>query len=321
MVNNNKEILNSGYNNMYNQIFCNIFPLNNGFKTCENCNFGDGMSLLNTNTAQSSQNCLIKCKNNEKCTSYTYNNVSKNDNCNLYYSFPTGIVNNVPNISSGYDLTKFTYNYNNLNSQQQQNVQYKCANQYMNNIYTEQNKDLDLGSCLTINNDNQSTFFKYNPECVYNIYKSNNVLSSANVKNLSQYNGNKDFENAKHDYEIENRQKNYNDYLNAKIQNYNINYKLKSTDKDYVQYNESVRENNKNLYNDFLNIKQVNADNLKNLTKNINENIGSKNKIEGFDVGYNIEYENGKKMNILIIFLLIILLIIFLFSFNILKKK
>lgn len=311
-MSNTEHLLNSGYNNMYNPIFCNIFPLNNGFKTCNNCNYGDSLSKLNQTTQNSEQKCLKQCKNEKTCTAYSYNNLNGTNNCTLYNDFPSNIVQNVANINSGYDLTKFSYDYNNLGVQQQNNIQNKCASQYMNNIFTPQNTNIDLSNCLNINNGT-NTSLNYDPKCVFDIYKQNNILNDNNYVNNYNYIDDTNLIDSEHDLNIDEREKNYNGYINGKNANLDINQKLRDTDSTYIEYNNKVGENNNLLYSTFPST--VNLDNnlLTKLSGNVKHMIGGKVDIkEGFENRTYFE-------RILIIF--IIILFIILIIFYIFKKK
>lgn len=306
----NQQILNAGYNNMYNEIFCNIFPLNNGFNTCSNCNYGNNMTVLNKSTETSEQTCLNKCKNNKSCTSYSYNVLDGQNNCIQYNNFPSNIQQNVSNINSGYDLSKFTYNYNNLSSGQQNNIKYKCANQYINNLYSTKNTDINLGSCLTINNNNGNTKLNYNPECVFNIYKQNNLLSLNSVIDKTIYNNNNLMEQAKTNVLIQNREKNYNKYNLAKINNHLINKELRNTDleEEYSEYDKELERQNMNLYNLYPNTLNLNNGIFKGVVDNTKMLIG-KNIKEGFD-NENYTKQNYWYISIIIILIFLIILII-----------
>ena len=174
-----QRLLIDGNNQLYNPIFCDLFPTNNGFNTCQNCNF-DNLTLWEEKHKNNEQECLNDCDKDERCTSYSFNNSKDGINCSKYISFPSNINRNVPNINSGYSL-KFGYDYNNLDNSRQENVKSKCANQYLNNVFTS-DKNINLDKCLNIKDvqDNlfqglKNTEFNVNPECLFHRYKENGI--------------------------------------------------------------------------------------------------------------------------------------------------
>ena len=295
------KVLNSGFNQMYNEIFCNLFPLNNGFNTCTNCDYGfapinpysnagisiknnfitmpysspnpdtftiniyyiseysckinatrtdmnsgwnlflqikifsmdkqsnyiadfgssntnnvtktfntnpvqllpngnptaaDGSNISGQSTQNGEQNCLIDCKNDPLCTSYSYDFSKKTNNCTKYNTFPVNINHNVQNINSGYSLNKYSYDYNNLSDSQKENIQKKCGNQYLNNTYTS-NIPVDITSCLTVNNNSQNS---QGPSSTSKSF--NNDVKSAEGDIKSIYNDIKSFLDRKKDSNI-----------------------------------------------------------------------------------------------------------------------
>jgi hypothetical protein len=174
-----QRLLTDGNNQLYNPIFCDLFPTNNGFNTCQNCNF-DNLTLWEEIHKNNEQECLTDCDKDERCTSYSFDNSKNDKNCSKYRSFPSSINNNVQNINSGYSL-KYGFDYRNLNSSRQDNVKTKCANQYLNNIFTP-DKNINLNKCLEIKDVNddlykeiKNTEFRIDPKCLYNQYKENGI--------------------------------------------------------------------------------------------------------------------------------------------------
>ena len=180
-------ILNRGFNELYNQIFCDLFKTNNGFNQCQNCNYGKQQSSYKVSTQVGEQNCLNACNKEPSCTAYTYDTIASKDNCKQYNTFPNQLLNGVNGTNSGYNLKKYTYKYDNLTSDQKENVQNKCVAQYLNNYYTP-SKQLDVTSCLDVNTLNNNTNIKADPKCIYDNYLNNNVKTK--IDNRSVYNKN-----------------------------------------------------------------------------------------------------------------------------------
>jgi hypothetical protein len=317
----NQNILSSGFNELYNYIYCDIFPSNNGFNTCNNCNYGE-QTVLKTIQSKSDQECLNDCNNDKKCTSYSYN--TQNNNCTEYVSFPTQINNNVENVNSGYSIHKFGYNYNNLTSSQKQNIQQKCANQFLNNTFTPNNKNIDLTSCLSISNSEPSgtigilgkspqnglnTFLNLDAECVYNTYNNNGIQTS--VKNNAVYNDNDSLINGESDPIINNAENLYNNYNNLKEKVVNKSEELSKYDNSYKNYNNTVNNNNNQLLQNYTDTVERN--------KNIVDNV-SKILLKPFKINENFENTYETKNNNKFLFIILILFILF-FILYIFKKK
>lgn len=239
-------IINSGYNELYNQIYCDIYPTNNGFNQCQNCNFGN-QAVLSTTKQSGEQACLIACKNTPQCTSYSYDLTKSDNNCTQNSNFPTEIINNISQVNSGYSVNKFNYNYNNLSSSQKTNVQKKCAKQYLDNTYTS-GKNIDLSTCLNINNSSNLTNFNVDPQCLYNIYNTNNIPTA--VINNSTYTDTAPgiTSISSGDNTIDNYQLSYKDYTTKQVQISNINNSEIGNDNN----NNDVINNN-NMFNTFKN--------------------------------------------------------------------
>ena len=343
----NKKIINTGFNQMYNEIFCNLFPTNNGFSECRNCNYQfDSSDSPRSSTQSGYQECLTKCNNDDWCTSFNYT-PSSDKNCIEHSSFPTLINNNVNGTSSGYSLSKFTYDYNNLSSDQQNNIQMKCGNQYLNNIYTP-NKPIDLSSCLTILEGSQvnqaqalfgnsapangtqsaSTNLNVDPQCLYNKYKENGI--NPPIINNSVYQNMPQYTKSVSDPIIDNYKKIYTSYSKKQGENLDINNYLSSTDSTYTEYNDKVGQEKSLLKTKFT--RSINE--LKQRTNEVSDKIINNTQsnmppmppkiplmppmppmqsIEQFDNSINY----SSKSNILMfIIILIILFIILFFTFH-----
>lgn len=289
------EVSTNGYSQLYNPIFCNLFSTNNGFNTCSNCNFS-GLTVLNTSTQSGEQNCTNACQTNTSCTSYSYDTSS--GSCTQYNTFPNSINYNVNGTNSGY-LLNTAYDYTDLNAQQQNNVQMKCGDQYLNNYFIN-NNDVDLINCLSINTSGTNTQINADPGCIFNTYTANG-LSTA-VSNTSTYNNGTININATGDNTIDNYGKLRKGYLDSQVQIANINNKLKT--------NEGSDSTFKTKYKDAYktSIKTTMAP----ITNSLNK-IDSL--IENFE-NEQTQY-NNKRFFILLLF---IIFIIFIFSFYTFKK-
>jgi len=304
-------VLNTGYNELYNQIFCDLFKTNSGFNQCENCNYGKQQEIYSTSTQVGEQSCLTSCQNEKNCTSYSYDTTATENNCKLYNTFPSIILNGVNGTNSGYSLEKYTYNYSDLSTSQKSNVQEKCISQYLNNYFTPKNQ-INVASCLTTNTAENNTNINANPECIYNTYLNNGIKT--NIVNNSKYDDDPKYNlTYQSDPKIDNYKATYSDYSNdlVKISNINNNLSDNLNQNDIIYKNDVYNENN-NLYNKFDN-------SVKQKEKEIN--IVLNDTLDGISEKFenqinNTTYINNGKL----IVLLIIILLIF-FSIYIFKKK
>jgi len=317
--------LTNGFNQLYNQIFCNLFQstTNNGFATCDNCNFNfpESDGVLSNNATDGQQSCLNLCNNNEYCTAYTFlgsnsGNTSSN-NCILYGTnnqYPSQINSGVIGSYSGYAITdpKASFSYNNLNSTQQDNVKLKCANQFLNNTYTPNQPSVDITSCISFNDDSSGgkTKFNVDPQCLFNIYQQNNI--PVKIKNETNYTNNSGISTESiGDETITNYENNYNKYMQLKEENSLENRQALSTDNaNYPTYFQTLNSQNQILGNSFLGNISTGNSQLSNLFSQIKQTIGTNN-IENFENNNN----NNNKF-LLIILLIFFVLIILFFVFN-----
>lgn len=313
-------IMEKGFDQMYNQIFCNFMPTSsNNFNNCSNCNYGDNMNINSQSTVSGGQSeCELNCKNNSLCTSYSYN--SNNGNCTQYSNFPDEVYTGVNNIYSGYNLN-YSFDYNNLNESQQNNVKNKCTLQYTNRQFTP-DKQIDLGKCLNYENGyNSSTYLKYDPECVFNKYSENGV--NLNIKKISEeavYTSNNDYNQSVGDPELDKYQSKYDSYIQDKVQLSNINNVMSIQDPSYDSgYLDTVKQNN-NIYGTNY-IKSINnlMDPLKNISSKIKDKVQMINELEKSNEGFENNISGiGHNFLRLLIFIVIIS-IIFTIIFNICK--
>jgi hypothetical protein len=314
------DILNKGFNQLYTPIFCNFMPTNNNFNTCSNCNFGAELNInkqtpSNTNKPITENECLNKCKTNNKCTSYSYN--TANSTCVEYSDFPTEIYTGVENVNSGYNLG-FSFDYNNLDKDQQNNIQEKCALQFTNNIFTP-NNEIDLSSCLNMqNNGGPSVNLNYDPQCVYNKYKDNNINIVSSVN--EEYIMNGELANSVSDPILDKYKTKYESYIKDKVQLSNLNNSMSNSDQaNASNYFKNIHENNNILGNQYLKTIDKEIKPLVELTKDITNKIDLINMVgnmnEGFD---NNNYSIGNNFLKFIIFIIIII-IIFTIIYNMCK--
>lgn len=336
----NINILSSGFNDLYTQIYCNLYPTTNGYSKCQDCNF-ESMTPYNkipNNTANSELECLNSCDTDPVCTSYSYNNSTKI--CNKYDTFPARInVNKGTN--SGYSLTKYTYPYTSLSEDQQKNIKQRCVSQFLDNSYTRQN--IDTSSCNTITtvtvphypsnsleqklengletavndsahldgqgnvyNEPKITYTYYtnissNPECIYDLYKSKNIP----VNNNSQYifNGNSEYNlSSTQDSNINNYEMKFGTYNNKRN---NI--------KEIIDTNNEYPSSEDIIYNSELEQKALSY--KTSFENSINGSV-SKDNITILE-----SFKNNSITSNNIFFVILILIILFIFLYYIFIKK
>lgn len=309
---NNEKVINSGFTQLYNPIFCDLFKTNNGFETCEDCTL-DAKNVWKTTTQNTEQSCLTNCDNDIRCTSYTYDNTKKTDNCTSYIDFPTKINNGIKNINSGYNL-KFGYNYENLNNDQKNNVKNKCANQYLNNIFDKSDR-VNISECITFNNNTNvtvpttlngqsvpfggknlnTTKINVDPKCLYNIYSKKGKEKIVNLDSYIEDNSN----NVKTDPIIDEYQKVYNNFNLLSGQNKKINNNLSVTDVNYKEFNNNVNIENKNLQSSLNNSIEDKENNITINVDEIQDIIGTPNKVNRIqNIKSNIDNINNIPKNL-----------------------
>lgn len=322
--NNNENNMMFDANNLYNEIFCNIKPLNNGFKTCTDCGFSDKMTILNTFNVNNENECLASCKNNKKCSSYTYDSslssdlINKNNvknknskkNCTTYNTFPNDIKKNMANKNSGINMT-FPYDYAKLTESQKTNVKKHCINDYLNNTY---NSDSDYIKCINNFNNNKTSEeskININAECIYKLYEKKGIKNENIIKN---YIDNKSFNNSQRDPVIDNYKIAYDNYYMLQEDNEKINEELGiNDDNSYDNYNTELE----NTFNE--SVKNI-EDNHRESVNNVLERINGKS-IEDFqNLDKFINYKN-KENNSFYLFMIISIIIIFIIFILLFLKK
>lgn len=217
------------YNELYNNIYCDLQPTDNGFLKCNNCNYGE-QTILSSSSQKSEKDCLNICKSTAQCTSYNYNTL--NNTCTLNSSFPTHIEKNINNINSGYSLSKFGYNYSKLNEAQKSVIQKNCASQYLNNHFLS-GKDIDLTPCVTVESTTNPTKFSADAECVHNIYTKNGLKTAPDISNNTYTDD--DSLLATSDPTIDNYKSIYKNYVDGQVAVTNLNgYNNTKSDPQHV---------------------------------------------------------------------------------------
>ena len=171
--------LNMGTTQLYNQIFCNLLPKNNGFNTCKKCalKFSASNPYSFISTEGSEQACLNSCAGDETCTAYEYNTNESDSNCTTYIEFPDEMVDAEDGHTAGYSLS-FPYNYQDLNVQQKMNVRTKCGAQYLNNVFVPK-KNIDLSECLSFtNSDYLKTDLSVDKKCLFDVFNKNKIKTT-----------------------------------------------------------------------------------------------------------------------------------------------
>ena len=290
----------NGQNNLYTPIYCNnLVPTNDNFITCQNCNFG-GATVTNTSTQSGEQNCLNTCHTNNMCTSYSYDSSQSSNNCTQYSSRPSQLLGGVNNVNSGYTLN-FTKDYNSLSTDQQETVKAKCASQYLNNTFL-QNNDIDIGSCLTVDNSTTPSNFNVDAQCLFNIYQTNNL--NPPVVNTSTYDNNSLYTDPTTDSTIDNYGYSYDDYLTLQIQKSNLSNNL---EKEWM-----TKESNKSYQQTLENQNNILKTSYTNSIKSIanNDIIYDKNIVNIIE---NFNNNNNTNKNNFLMLLFIFILVIFLY--------
>ena len=300
------KVLTSNFNNLYNPIFCNLFNTNDGFMQVSNSTFGDNMTTdpnFSFSNQPSEHKCLEKCKNDDWCTSYLFdtNGYGKEPdgtqfNCIEYTSFPTTIVNNANGINAGYNLS-LKYPYNDLSSDQKNNVKLRCINEYLNNTYTPKHPEINFSNCLNIQDqDSSTTNLNLDPKCIYNIY--NNMGVKINTIDSALYNGGN--LSPKSDPTIDNYGTLFANYTSNKNSLNNILTKLDSEDNEF---NNIFKDKNNRLYNEYINSIKDKSEKINSYSDDIEKRIG----IENFEnENNNNVYKNNAKFIILFIIILLI---------------
>ncbi len=302
------EQLSVGDKQLYNQVFCDLYPTNNGFNSCTNCTFKGSMKELEKKNFSSETDCLNDCKSKKNCSGYTYDTLATTDNCTQYYTFPQDIdYENSPNKNSGYSLL-FPYDYQKLDDQQKKNVQTKCMNQYLNNTYSIGS---NMNDCIKIDKSNSSVSkIDIDAQCAWNKMAVNGKPS---VRDNNVYLDNMGFTPAMKDKELDNYKKVFDEVVKANDENKSGNQILMQYNQKFKEYNSKLEKEDEQYKSDYESIlkgkiDKINGD-LEGNTKKINPEIS----VEKFmDQSYYIDQtESYLKFVTLMIIVLLFFIIMY----------
>jgi hypothetical protein len=287
-------------NNLFSSVFCNV-STNNGFIQKENSTFNN-LPIYNTQNTPDENTCLNNCKNDDYCSSYSFQKNNSSSNCLLYNQVPTSISNNDININIGYKNT-YNYNFDNLNSSQKNVIRNDCINYYLNNNYNTTN--LNYTNCYSLGNNNSQ--LNFNPSCLANMYtplgKVNTINNFTNI--------NTDIINSITNEKLNDFINNYTGYQQTQIGILNSSNEKNSSNSYYTQeINNNTNIESTNAKNNLLQDKKINTD-------LINQSInGSENNIitESFE-------NNINKSNTINFYFYIFIVLIFLYILYYLKKN
>ena len=257
--------LSIGNKQLYNQIFCDLYPTNNGFNTCTNCNFKGKNNILDVFTFSNEQQCLDDCGTKKNCTSYEYDTTKSENNCTQFYTFPNDIDYSKQNINSGYSL-KFGFDYDNLNEKQKNNVKIQCSNQYLNNTF---NLGENLNSCLSFSDDEDISKMNVDPEC---IWKKMNLNGEPAVREDSVFLDVLNFTESKKDDAIDKYKVMYESVISANVQNSVLNNKQTRFDPKFNTYNDKLDKKDIALKADY---KKTFKESVSNVKEQLNKNLDS----------------------------------------------
>jgi hypothetical protein len=264
-------------------------------KRAENSNFND-MKAYKTTTTTGEGDCSNSCNNDTYCTSYKYNTINNNNNCILYETFPSEIINNKPNENVGYK-TNYSINFDKLNGNAKTRIQKEVANKYINNYF---NTNLNYTSCLSIDNNDSKTNINLDPTCVYNMY---NNIGRGSEKFIPEYtNNSKINEKSVSNKRLDNYYKLRTDQTNIKSNIVALNLKNDGLSQQQITQNNKLKSNLK------ISAKEI-KDRQYMFYDNISSRIGSLN--GGVEAFSNYESNSKKKFFLFIIIILSILLIIY----------
>ena len=246
------DMLDKGFNNLYNQIYCDLWPKNDGFHTCNDCTLTGAKKIWKTTTENSPNSCKNNCKNDPRCTSYNFDRKIHKNNCNQYLDFPTEIQENVKDKNAGFKLN-YRFDYNNLSTNQKKNVKEKCTTQLLNNY--AKGEGINYSPCVKFSENNSSTLLNLDPKCTYELLEKKGMHK---IKNIDNYESDS-YIKPHRDPEIDNYEKMYKKYNAIQEENSQVNNELSKDDHTYVEYNDTVDEKNNELA-------QVYSDTISNLT-------------------------------------------------------
>jgi hypothetical protein len=233
---------------------------------------------------------------------------------------------NVKNVNSGYNVSKFKYKFSDLTGKQKKNVALKCSDQYLNNIFLTE-KNIDLLTCINQDDDNEGNFTKINvdPKCLYEIYNSNG-LDPPKVDRVN-YVDNPVLKLSKGDEIIDNYLNTYQSFIEKQVANSNINNLLNISSNENVNNikipeSQSDNTSTSDIATTILNV----GDSIVN-TINTNttiDNTESEQLNETFENLNNAVIINNKYFSnskIILIFILITLFIVLIYCLMVINDK
>lgn len=323
---NNKGVLNSGYNQLYNQVFCKQLFVDSQFIKLSNSTL-EGVTGTPNNKSSNEMECLATCSSDPNCTAYTFDTTkgSNTYNCTLYRNqFPTAINSNKSGKNSGYSL-QFSYDYRTLTDNQKKNVRQKCVNQYLNNTFKNLN-NVDLTPALKFK---PSTFtsvkIETDPQVLYDLYNRNGIKTTISPQEKYEIIKDNPVLSSRSDPIIDNYKQRYNTYMQNQAISANIKNIIASANTDSTDLLHELQVSSENITSQYIKGEEKNMDNISDyILKEIN-NGGSLESKEGFSNKVDSESTKiiGFNYNILLIgiILIIIIAIIVYIIFNIKKTK
>lgn len=313
-----KGVLNTGFNQLYNQVFCKQLYPNSQFISIPNSTFGPNLKGTPNNVTSKESDCLENCLKDDYCTAYTYDKTlgSNSLNCTLYRNnFPNEIISGSPGKNSGYSL-QFSYDYNSLTDDQKKNVQQKCVNQYLNNInFPGQN--IDLTSAIKFKKyDYDTTNISTDPSILYKLYSQNGIPTkilsqptyvldavNVNMKSIS-------------DPVIDNYSRSYDTFMQNQAISANVQNVVKTANPDNDNLIQTLQTSNSDITDEYITGRIKVMDDIE---KSVVSQIGNEkftNKIDSESI-----YEFNYNIVLVIIILIIIFFIITTIILNMKKIK
>jgi hypothetical protein len=325
----NKGVLNSGFNQLYNQVFCKQLSPTGQFIKVPNSTL-EGVTGNPNNKSQDESQCLAICSGDPNCTAYTFDSTlgSNTYNCTLFRNkFPTAINSNQAGKNSGYSL-QFSYDYRTLNDAQKKNVRQKCVNQYLNNTFKKLN-NVDLTSVLKFEPGTyNSVKINTDPSLLYDLYNKNGIKTNIDANQTYINIQDKPVLTARSDPIIDNYKQRYNTYMQNQAIAANVKNVISTANSDSTSLLQDLHNSSKNVTTQYIAGEQQNMDDISNF---LLEQIGNDSAIssitlnEGFSNKISSESSEivGFNYNIMLIgvILIIIIGIIITIIFNMKKTK
>jgi hypothetical protein len=230
-------------NDTYYGIFCN--DNTGGYRNWNNQRFDTNKQDIISNTLESNiQGCMTKCNQDKTCTSLHYKkkmNSSDKNNCTLFRSYPTTLKSD--DTYQSQVKNNLTFNYNNLNPSQKNNVQKYCIQQYYQN--KNQNKKFQIQSCYkNITTKSNKNYIDLDSQCVWNQIQSADMGKTKSQMNFEK---NTSIQNPKRNSFLDKYTTNWKEYKENHHQYKNIERDLEKYDGFFGDYQETVGNQQKEL--------------------------------------------------------------------------